>query len=274
MADDATMPEPAYLQRDVFAGLAEKAALPPLAMIVLGIMAGVYIGLGGLFATVALTGAEALPHGVAQLLAGLVFSLGLALVVIAGAELFTGNTMMLGSVAAGEIRLAQAARALAIVYVANFLGALLLAGLVLASGLHERGEGGLGRAAIELGRAKTGNPFAQNLASGVLANMLVCLAVWLAFAARTVTQKLAGVVLPVAAFVAAGLEHSVANMYLLPYGAMVAAAAGDPGGPIGLADMAGNLIPATLGNMAGGFLVAGGYWLAYGRASGAKDKGG
>jgi formate transporter len=267
MANDAGMPEPADLQRDVFDALAEKSALPFGTMLVLGILAGVYIGLGGLVATVALTGADALPHGVAQVLAGLVFSLGLALVVIAGAELFTGNTMMLGAVIAKEIGPGRAARALAIVYAANFLGALLLAGLVLVAGLHERGEGALGRAALELGRAKTGNPFGEMFASGILANMLVCLAVWLAYAGRSVTQKLLGVLLPVTAFVAAGLEHSVANMYLLPYAAMVQAATGDTAGAIGLGAVAGNLIPATLGNMVGGLLVATGYWLAYGRAA-------
>lgn len=266
------MPEPAELQGEVFDALAAKAALPLGPMLVLGMMAGVYIGLGGLFATVALTGADSLPHGVAQILAGLVFSLGLALVVIAGAELFTGNTMMLGAVAAGKIGPGGAARALAIVYAANFLGALLLAGLVLAAGLHERGDGGLGRAALELGRAKTGNSFASNLFSGVLANMLVCLAVWLAYAGRSVTQKLAGVALPVAAFVAAGLEHSVANMYLLPYAAMVAAATGDAAGTIGLRAIAGNLIPATLGNILGGALVALSYWRAY-ASTGGEDSG-
>ena len=136
---------------------------------------------------------------------------------IAGAELFTGNTLMAGPVAAGRIGAGRAAWALAVVYCADFAGPLLLAALVFAAGVHEAGEGAVGRAALELGAAKTGQGFFATLASGVLANMLVCLAVWLAHAGNTVTEKFVGLLLPIAAFVAAGLEHSVANMYLLPY---------------------------------------------------------
>ncbi|VFR30533.1 Formate efflux transporter (TC 2.A.44 family) [plant metagenome] len=267
MSQDTSLPSPPALLEEVFDGLAGKAALPPRVLVMLGMLAGAYIGLGGLFSTVALAGAEALPHGLGQVLAGAVFSLGLALVILAGAELFTGNMLFAGPVAAGRIRLGQAARALGIVYAANLLGSVALAGMAMGAGLHEAGEGSVGRAALALGGNKVGNGFLATFASGVLANMLVCLAVWLAAAGRTVTQKIAGLMLPVAAFVAAGLEHSVANMYLLPYAWMVQAASGDAG-PMSLPAILGNLGPATAGNMVGGALVALVYWAAYGRQAG------
>lgn len=176
--DDKTIaPEPPELTEGIFAALEEKAALPVSSMVVLGMLAGIYVGLGGMFATVALAGADALPFGVGQMVAGLVFSLGLALVVIAGAELFTGNTLMAGPVATGQIGAGRVAWALAVVYCANFAGSALLAMLVLMAGLHEAGDGTVGRAALELGASKASKGLVAALASGVLANMLVCLAV-------------------------------------------------------------------------------------------------
>lgn len=258
---DPTLPEPPALAETVFSALEDKASLANGPRIILGLLAGVYIGLGGLFALIALAEAEALPFGAAQVLAGLVFALGLVLVMVGGAELFTGNTLMIGPVAAGRIPPGRAAAALAVVYAANFAGSVLLALLVLAAGLHEAGEGAVGRAALDLGATKTDKGFGTLLASGILANMLVCLAVWLAYGGKTVTQKLAAVTLPIAAFVAAGFEHSVANMFLLPYAALVQAATG-AGAAITASAMATNLIAATIGNLIGGALIA----LAYGRA--------
>lgn len=260
---DATAPAPAQLVKDVFEGLQEKAALPMRSLLVLGLLAGAYIGLGGLFSTLALSGADALPHGMAQVVAGLVFATGLALVIIAGAELFTGNLLMAGPIATGQLGVGQAARALAVVYCANFIGSVLLAAVVLAAHVHEAGDGAVAQAALSVADTKTGNPFLMSLASGILANMLVCLAVWMAYAGQTVTQKIAGLLLPVAAFVAAGLEHSVANMYLLPYAWMVQEATGDTTANLTLANILGNIVPATLGNIIGGALVALAYWQAY-----------
>ncbi len=257
---DPSMPAPPELAQEVFRALEDKAALPFGARLVLGILAGLYIGLGGLFATVVLAGANDLPHGVGQGLAGFVFSVGLALVLIAGAELFTGNVLMVGPLAARRLSAGRVCGALATVYGANFIGALGLGVLVLAAGVHDAGDGAVGQAALDLGASKTGNGFAATLASATLANMLVCLAVWLGYAGRTVTQKIAGVALPIAAFVAAGLEHSVANMYLLPYALMVQTVTGVPEAGISVAAIAANLVPATLGNMVGGAAVA----LAYG----------
>lgn len=261
MAEQA-LPEPPDLTDDVFSALEDKAALPLTSLIVLGMLAGVYIGLGGVFAIIALAGAEAMPFGVGQVLAGLVFSLGLALVLIAGAELFTGNTLMAGPLAAGRIKPSATVRAWTVVYCANFAGSLLLAGLVLTSGMHLAGDGAVGRAAIDIGEAKTGNGLGATLASGVLANMLVCLAVWMAYAGHTVTEKVAGLTLPITAFVAAGFEHSVANMFLLPYAFMVQGVTSGAGS-ISIGGIVGNLAPATIGNIIGGSLVALAYWQVY-----------
>jgi formate transporter len=264
MADQTTAPEPSELTEEIFAALEDKAALPLGSMIVLGILAGAYVGLGGLFATVALAGADALPFGTAQVIAGFVFATGLALVLIAGAELFTGNTLMAGPLAAGRIKPSGAARSLFVVYLANFAGALMLAAAVLAADVHEAGEGAVGRVALDLGMTKIDKGLVATFASGILANMLVCLAIWLAYAGRTVTQKMAGLILPIAAFVAAGLEHSVANMYLLPYALMVQTATGETASISVIAIIA-NLVPATIGNIIGGSLVGLAYWRVYGR---------
>ncbi|MDE1567139.1 formate/nitrite transporter family protein [Aquabacter sp. P-9] len=263
MSEASPLPQPPALAQQVFQALEDKAALPPATQLVLGLLAGLYIGFGGLFATVALAGAQDLPFGVGQVLAGLVFSAGLALVLIAGAELFTGNMLMVGPWAAGRLGVTQVLGALGLVYAANFLGSLLLAVLVLAAGVHEAGAGAVGQAALDLAATKTGNGFLPTLASGVLANMLVCLGVWLAYGGRTVVEKIAGLILPIAAFVAAGLEHSVANMYLLPYGLMVQAVTGQAEAGLSLGSIAANLVPATLGNMMGGALVALAYWAAF-----------
>ncbi|MDP3257435.1 MAG: formate/nitrite transporter family protein [Bosea sp. (in: a-proteobacteria)] len=262
MSASSAVPAPRDLLGVVFDALAEKAALPLRTMLVLGILAGLYIGFGGLFATIALTEAGGLPYGIGQVVAGLVFAAGLGLVMIAGAGLFTGNTMMTGAVLARQIALPQALTALLLVFAANFAGALLLALLVYGAGLHESRDGAIGRTAVDLARGKMESAFLATLASGILANMLVCLAVWSAYAGQSVTQKLAGLTLPVAAFVAAGLEHSVANMYLLPYGWLVAASM--PGQePLALAGVVGNLVPATIGNVIGGAFIASAYWLAF-----------
>jgi formate transporter len=267
MSDQASLPQPDELYETVFAACRDKADIPITKMIVLGVLAGVYIGFGGLLATVALAGADAMPFGAAQVLAGLVFSLGLALVLIAGAELFTGNTLMIGPVTAGQIPALRATRALGVVYLANFLGALLLAATAALAGLHEAGNGAIGRAALELAETKTAKSFATTIASGVLANMLVCLAVWLAYAGHTVAQKLLGLLLPVTAFVAAGFEHSIANMYLLSYAFIAQFLMEQTAAVVSLADIAANLIPATIGNVIGGALLALAYHHAYGETA-------
>jgi len=267
MPDNASLPQPDELYETVFAVCRDKANLPLSNMILLGTLAGIYIGLGGLFATVALAGADAMPYGVGQILAGLVFSVGLALVLVAGAELFTGNTLMIGPVAAGQIPAPKAIRALGIVYIANFCGAVLLAATAALAGFHEAGDGAIGRAAMELAETKTTKGFATTAASGILANLLVCLAVWLAYAGQTVTQKIFGLLLPVAAFVAAGFEHSIANMYLLSYAFIAQSLMDQTNTVITFTDIGANLVPATIGNVIGGALLALAYHAAYRKAA-------
>ncbi|NSY17349.1 formate/nitrite transporter family protein [Neorhizobium sp. AL 9.2.2] len=265
MSDTNSLPPPPDLCETVFSACEDKAGLPLSKMIILGMLAGIYIGFGGLFATVALAGADSLPFGVAQILAGTVFSLGLALVMVAGAELFTGNTLMIGPVVAGRIPAGRAAGALTTVYLANFAGSIALAVVAVFAGLHEAGDGAVGRAAFELAETKTAKGFATTLASGILANKLVCLGVWLAYAGHTVTQKIFGLLLPVAAFVAAGFEHSIANMYLLTYATLVQGMLEPSTALLDISDIFGNLLPATIGNVIGGAFVALAYSAAYGK---------
>ena len=249
-----TFPSPEDLAADVFEKMSTKASQAPGTIAALGVAAGVYIALGGMVATVALAGTDMMSYGLTQVLSGLVFSLGLAAVLIAGAELFTGNTLFAGAVVSGKLSAGIAGRALLIAYVANLVGSLAMAALAFASGLHEGGEGAVGRAAVELAVTKTDKSDLAVLASGILANLLVCLGVWLSLAAQTVSGKIIGLVLPVTAFVAAGFEHSVANMYLLPHAYLVDQS--QSALPLlTLASITGNIIAATIGNLIGGGLL-------------------
>jgi formate transporter len=261
MSNGASLSQPPDLTADVFQAMLEKSSLRVGQIAMLGVLAGIYIGFGGLFATIALAGADGvLPYGVAQILAGLVFATGLILVVIAGAELFTGNLLMAGSVAARSVPISKAIAALLVVYLGNFAGSILLAGVVLAAGLHLAEGGAIAKVALDIASTKTSHGFVAAMASGVLANMLVCLAVWLSYSAASTTDKVAAVILPIAAFVAAGFEHSVANMYLLSYAWMIPDTSSTG---ISISAIAGNLVPATIGNIIGGSSVALAYWWSY-----------
>lgn len=247
-------------------------------LFVLGVLAGAFISLGAMFSTVVTAGGT-LDPGLARLLGGIVFSLGLVLVVVGGAELFTGNNLMAIAFASRRIRLRALLRAWGVVYVANFVGAMATALLVYFSG-HTRNVPGVGHRALEIASAKTSLPFGQAILLGVLANALVCLAVWLAMSARSVTDKIVAIVLPVAAFVAASFEHSIANMYFVPTGLFLKAWA-----PNGFwvrseirrsqyADLTwsrfflDNLVPVTIGNVIGGAVLVGlVYWWVYRRGA-------
>jgi formate transporter len=221
-----------------------KANLPFTSMVALGVLAGGFIGLGAMFSTLVLCDAG-LGFALGRVLGGLVFSLGLILVVIAGAELFTGNNLLVMSYVAGRIGMGKLLANFAIIYVANFIGAAGLAGIVALSGHAGMGEGAVGRTAVAIATTKAALPFADAFFRGVLCNVLVCLAVWIAMAGRTVTDKILAVIFPVTAFVAAGFEHSVANMYFLSLGIFL-------GADLGIADVMHNLIPVTIGNLLGG----------------------
>jgi formate transporter len=257
--------------------LADKVTLDNPALIVLALLAGAYIAFGGLFFLVVIAAANgAVPYGVLQLLGGIAFSLGLVLVVVGGAELFTGNTLMVGLWAQSVHGPRAILRAWAWVWAGNFVGSVVIVVLFFLAEGHMAGEGQVGMAALETAAGKTDLPFHATLASAILANMLVCLAVWLSLSARTTPGKIAAVVLPIAAFVAAGLEHSVANMSLIPMGLLVkvfasgefwrdagAVAADFPTLTLGWTLW--NILWASVGNIVGGAVVALGYWVAYSR---------
>jgi formate/nitrite transporter len=255
---------------------ATKAGRDALALIVLGVLAGAFIALGAVFMTVALTGAEALPWGVARLLAGLVFSLGLILVIVGGAELFTGDSLMIVACASGRITIGALLRAWSLVYVGNIAGAMGTAALVFLAGQHGLAGGGVGKTALAIAAAKAALPTVQLFFLSVLCNVLVCLAVWMSFGARSTADKVMVIVPPIAAFVAAGFEHSIANLYLLPYALAIQAWAGPAfWAALGLSAESAypdltvggtlhNIVVATLGNLVGGSLMVGAvYWFVY-----------
>lgn len=273
---DALTP-PQIAEKSVAEG-AKGAELALRPMIVLSLLAGTYIALGGMFANTVSAGADGvLPHGVTQLLSGLVFTTGLALVLVGGAQLFTGNTMTLTTgLAERELTLGGLGRNWSIVYLGNFVGSLVIVGLVFLSGQHMMGDGAVGEAALATSQIKVQLTFVEAVASGILANFLVCLAVWLSYSARTTTDKIVALILPIWAFVAAGFEHSVANMFLVPIGLVIKAGATSEfwstigSSPAAFADLTwtaffvNNLIPATIGNIIGGGLMVGiAYWTAY-----------
>jgi formate/nitrite transporter len=236
------------------AGVA-KAALPLHRMATLALLAGAFIGFGAAFWCLAMAGADP-GFGPQRVLGGMVFSLGLILVVVGGAELFTGNALMVMAAVDGRIGVAALARNWGVVYLGNLAGAV---GLALAFGLSGLLDGPMGETAARAASAKAALGPVEAFVRGALCNALVCLAVWLSFAARSATDKILGVLWPVTAFVALGLEHSVANMFLFPAGIWA-------GAEVSPAGVAGNLVWVTLGNIVGG---AGGVALAYRFAFGA-----
>lgn len=236
------------------AGVA-KAALPLHRMATLALLAGAFIGFGAAFWCLAMAGADP-GFGPQRVLGGMVFSLGLILVVVGGAELFTGNALMVMAAVDRRIGLAALGRNWGVVYLGNLAGAV---GLALAFGVSGLLDGPMGETAARAASAKAALGPVEAFVRGALCNALVCLAVWLSFAARSATDKILGVLWPVTAFVALGLEHSVANMFLFPAGIWA-------GADVSPASIVGNLFWVTLGNIIGG---AGGVALAYRYAFGA-----
>lgn len=255
---------------------AAKARLDVVSLLTLAVLAGAFIALGAVFMTTTLAeSAGQLPYGISRLLGGAVFALGLILVVIGGAELFTGNNLMVMAWASRRITTVALARSWAIAYAGNFAGACGAAVLVFLAGHHALGHGAIGETALRIAQAKMTLGFTQAFFLGILCNILVCLAVWLTYSAHTVTCKVLVIVPPVAAFVAAGFEHSIANMYLMASGLLIKWFANPPfwqligASPeqfdtITLGGAIHNLVPVTLGNMVGGGgFVAAVYWFAY-----------
>ena len=272
---DALMP-PAVAAKATDIGVS-KASMSFTRTFVLAVLAGAFIALGAMFATTVIAGSEGvLPFGVARLLAGLVFCLGLILVVVAGAELFTGNNLIVMAWADRRIPVAWMFHNWLVVYAGNLVGALGTVAVVYAGAQYQFGDGSVGAAALNIAQTKTSLGWGQAVALGVMCNALVCLAVWMAYSARSVTDKILAVIFPITAFVAAGFEHSVANMYFLPMGMAVKEDGSDAffaeigKTPADFPDITwanvvlDNLVPVTLGNIIGGSLMVGlVYWLVY-----------
>lgn len=258
-----------------------KVNLGPLRMFALAILAGAFIALGAIFATTVTTGAGgAVPFGITKLLGGLVFCLGLILVIGAGAELFTGNNLIMMAWASGKVSTFRLLRNWVIVYLGNFVGSVLTAVFMLLSQQYTFGGNAIGLNALNIASGKLTYGFTQALVLGIFCNALVCLAVWLAAGARSATDKILAVIFPITAFVAAGFEHSVANMYFIPIGLFIKDFA--PGGfweaagtaPASFANLTwgnfflANLLPVTIGNIIGGGVMVGlVYWFIYLRPS-------
>lgn len=248
-----------------------KARLSTVNLILLGILAGAFIGFGAEGSTLAAH--DIASFGVARWVSGILFSTGLILVILAGAELFTGNTLMVLGVYQGRITWGQMLRAWVWVYLANLAGSLMLAYFMRQAGLWGLNHGLVGASAVNIAYAKGVMPFTQVFFRGIMANWLVCLAIWLAYAAKDVAGKILGIVFPITMFVLSAYEHSVANMYYIPAGILAKAdpvvAAATRLSPEQMAALnwgafLHNLIPATLGNIIGGsLLVATVYWFTY-----------
>jgi formate/nitrite transporter len=254
-----------------------KARLDALTTLLLSGLAGAFIAMGAVFSIAVSAGGAELPYGVSRLLAGLAFSLGLILVVVAGAELFTGNNLIVMAWASRRVSTARLLRNWTLVYIGNFAGAIATAALLFLGAQYELGQGQIGQQALQVAAAKTGLGWGQAFVLGIFCNALVCLAVWLCFSARSTADRILAIIPPITAFVAAGFEHSVANMFFIPYGLLVASDGGflrslgagpDLGNLTWSEFVVGNLLPVSLGNIVGGALMVGAvYWLAYLRAA-------
>lgn len=251
----------------------KKAHLDTVSTLVLSGLAGAFIALGAMLFTVTVTQTE-LGFGPTRLLGGVAFSLGLVLVVVAGAELFTGNTLIIMAWAGRKISTPLILRNWALVYGGNFVGALLTVLLVYASRQFEFNGNEIGATALKVANGKVNLGFGEAVALGILCNVLVTLAVWLALTARSTIDKIAAIIFPITAFVAAGFEHSIANMYFIPMGILlkeessVREAAGLTSGDLSNLTWGdfflANLLPVTIGNIIGGALLVGGvYWFVY-----------
>ena len=241
-----------------------KAKTDVVSALVLSVMAGAFISMGATFMLVVKSDA-ALPLAATQLLGGFAFTLGLFLILAAGAELFTGNCLMVMGPLAGRFSWKRLLASWALVLFGNLVGSVLAAGLVLAAGVASANGGAVGEAAITVAEGKAALDWGVAFARAILCNMLVCLAVWVGHAATSVTDKFFSALLPVMAFMAAGFEHCVANMFFLPY-ALMLQATGTCAGSVEIAGVVSNLTAATLGNLVGGVVLVGvSYWFVYGR---------
>ena len=272
---DALLP-PAMLEKAETLG-EKKAALPLAKMFLLGIMAGVFIAFGAVFSVTVMSGErEIIGYGLTRLIGGFVFTSGLIMVVVGGAELFTGNMLMVTALASRRISFGALLRNWVVVYLGNLAGSLLIAALVVYAGWGSSGGGTVGLSLLQIGEAKTSLAFLPALALGFLCNFLVCMAIWMTYSARSLTDKVMVIIPPIALFVVAGFEHSVANMFFISAAILQRAwgsavfyeTIGHTAADFPHLTLQGffisNLLPVTLGNMlAGIFMVGVMYWLIY-----------
>jgi formate/nitrite transporter len=282
MPDQAPPPQPpifnlnAYSPAEIKEAIekvgVKKTRLPFPASFMLAIVAGGSIGLGALYYTIVASDA-ALSFAVTRVLGGLAFSLGLALVLVGGAELFTGNNLIVMAWASGKVSTREMLRNWVIVYIGNLVGALGLVVLVFFSHHLDMNGGRIGLSVLNTAVAKIQPDSMTLFIKGILCNLLVCLAVWLAYAGRSVTDKIVALILPISAFIAAGFEHCVANMYFLPLAWLMIQTGNVPANfdasAVTISGIVHNLVPVTLGNIVGGAgLVGAAYWAIYRAAFG------
>jgi formate transporter len=267
----------------------KKASMDAVTLLVLSVMAGAFISFGAIVATTVSAGgvsittaagesafSAALPYGVTKLLAGLAFSVGLILVIVGGAELFTGNNMIVMAWANGKVKTRQVLINWILVFCGNFVGAIGTAVIMLGTKQYSFGGGSVGLAALYAAHGKASLEFIEALTLGIMCNALVCMAVWMCYGARTTLEKIASIVPPVMAFVASGFEHSIANIYYLAVGLFIKAGAAEPfwvsihKSPADFPNLTwsnfllGNLVPVTIGNIIGGSVMVGAvYWFVY-----------
>jgi len=254
----------------------KRASISLTTLLVLSVVAGAFVSFGAIFATTVSAGAADLPYGIVRLLVGLVFSAGLIMVIIGGAELFTGNNLLVMAWASKKVTTRAVLLNWVLSFAGNFVGAIVTAALMFYTTQYTFGGGSVGLAALNIANAKTSLAFIPALTLGIMCNALVCVAVWMCFSARTNIDRVVTVIPPIAAFAAAGFEHSIANIYFIPMGLFIKAGAPDSfWKAIGktAADypeltwsnfLVGNLIPVTIGNVIGGSLmVAAVYWFVY-----------
>jgi formate transporter len=243
----------------------KKAKMPINRTLSLAMLAGLYIGFGGLLVILVGTGTATVPYGLTRLLMGLVFSIGLILVVVGGAELFTGSTMVSLAKADKKISWANLFKNWGLVYLGNFAGAILLSLLILLSKQYTFADGLIGETMFKIASGKLHHTFIEAVVLGILCNIFVCLGVWLSYSSKSAGDKIMAIIFPITAFVALGFEHSVANMYLLSSAWLVQTfdssfVVAHSLKTITLSDIfLVNLLPVTIGNIIGGVFI----WLTY-----------
>lgn len=249
---------PAKIAKKVESLGVSKTHIDTTTLLVLSILAGAFISLGAIFFITTIT-ASNLGFGLTRLIGGISFCLGLILVVIAGAELFTGNNLIAMAWVSKLIKTKDVIRNWILVYIGNVIGCIGTVILLLLSDIDTLNNNAIAKSAINIANSKANLNFTVAFIRGVVCNVLVCLAVWLAMSGRSTIDKILAIIFPITAFVALGMEHSIANWFFLPYGLLL-----DTQNTISVVGSINNVIAVTLGNIVGGtFMVGGAYWLAY-----------